>query len=113
MPYKSVSHANTSAFTVASPQAGVSSERVRLVGGALVAANTVTLQFQSNTGSTALSGAMTLIAGTPFVLPASPAAPGGGQRPGYLQSAAGDSLQFVLGGNTQVSGFLEYITFSE
>lgn len=112
MSFTPVSHANTAVFTIGSPQSGVS-ERIRLTGGALVSANTVTITFQTSTGNTAVSGAMTLIAGVPLVLPASPADPCSGKRHGYLQSGFGDSLQFTLGGSVQVSGFLEYVAIAE
>lgn len=113
MPYKSVSVANTSVFTVATPEAGMPDERVRLTGGALVAANTTTVQFQTSTGNANLTGAMTLIAGVPLVFPSSPGSPGSGRRYGYLQSLRGDSLQLVLGGSVQVSGFLEFELVNE
>lgn len=109
MPYKSVDVSNTTQYLLAA--AGNSQERVRLTGGTLVSANTVTVQFQS--ANTALTGNMTLIAGTPLVFPSSPGSPGSGRRYGYLQTNAGDPLNLVLGGNTQVSGTLEFVYVAE
>jgi hypothetical protein len=112
MPYKAVSVANTTEYLIGSPQS--SEERVRLTGGVLVAANTVTVTLRSVAGTnTDLTGAMTLVAGTPLVFPSSPFSPGSGRRPGYTQTAANGSLYLVLGGNTQVSGTLEYELIAE
>lgn len=111
MPFKLVSRANTDVFTIATPQ--TSAERVRLVGGTLTAANTVTITFQTSTGNTALTGAMTMVAGVPLSFPPSPPDPGSGYRAGHMQSNAGDNLQFVLGGSVQVSGVVEYIFIAE
>lgn len=108
MPFKSVSVANTTPLVVANTQAGVS-ERVRLTGGFLVAANTVSVTFQNVSDNSAVSGTFTLIAGTPLVLPSSPADPCSGERPGYLQTVTNSGLQLVLGSNVQVSGSLEYV----
>ncbi len=112
MRYASISVTNTtpSVFGVA----GSSVERVRLTALAITANTTVTVQFQSSTGNTALSGAMTLVAGVPLVLPASPHSPGSGQRPGYLQTAYGDGLQITLGAaNCAVNGFANYVYVTE
>ncbi len=112
MPYKSVSITNTTPFVVATPD--YSADRVRLCGGFLSSNATVTVQFQTSTGNTAVSGAFTLIAGVPLVLPTSTYSPGGGRRPGYLQSNTNDALQITLGAaNCNVAGALEYILVAE
>jgi len=114
MPFVSVSHSNTDALTVASPQSGLSSERIRLTGGWLSLNTAGSVQFCSGgAGNTALSGNFNLAANTPFVLPASPADPGSGVRHGYLQSAAGESLKLFIAANTAVRGALEYVVVSE
>lgn len=111
MRYASVSVTNTPVATLVA--AGRDDERVRLTGGALTSNAATTLLWISSTGNTALSGTMNLAAGTPFVLPASPASPGSGRRPGYLQSAIGDSLQLQIGSGAVVSGFIEYAYVAE
>ena len=112
MRYALISVTNTTPYVFAS--AGRSDERVRLTGLAITANTTVTVTFQTTTSNTAISGAMTLIAGVPLVLPASPASPGSGRRPGYLQSSAGDGMQITLGAaNCVVTGFAEFCYTAE
>jgi len=82
----------------------VTGKKIKVLGAVLVAANSVVARFESGAGGTALSGQMSLIAGTPLVLPVMPA--------GYhwMETAAGALLNLELGGAVQVSGVLVYVT---
>lgn len=83
-----------------------SGELIALVAGAplrvyaltLSVATTTTVKFQS--GSTDLTGAMTLNAGVPLVLPFN--------RMGWLETASGEALNVALGAGVQVSGTITY-----
>jgi fumarate hydratase class II len=78
---------------------GLTDKVISLFSGFLVAASTVTLTIKD--GSTALTGAMTLIAGVPFTL--------GSQASGYpyLTTTAGNALNFTLSSGVQVSGWIK------
>lgn len=102
MPYTKIDTATLGNTTIAAALTGKSH---RLVGGFLLAANTTTITIYS--GTTALTGAMTLVAGTPLVLPAAPSSPGGG-RQAYLQAADAAALVLNLSSNVQISGVVEY-----
>lgn len=78
----------------------VASKKIRVVSGALVAAGAVTAKFQTG-AATDLTGAMSLITGTPLNLAFSPA--------GHFETVAGAKLNLVLGGAVQVSGWLVYV----
>ncbi len=80
--------------------APLAAKRIRVVDYLLVAAGTVTAVFESSTGGPDLTGAMTLIAGTPNTPGFSPV--------GHFETAAGASLNLRLGGAIQVSGFIAY-----
>lgn len=62
---------------------------------------TTTIQFAD--GATALTGVMTLAAGTPLVLPFS------GEP--WLIISQGNAFNFTLGASTQVSGHIGYVTY--
>lgn len=85
---------------VAAPSAD---KRVRVLGYQLVSANTVTAKWVS--GSTDLTGAMTLTVGVPngFM-------PGGDANDPFplLQCGYGEALNLTLGGAVQTSGWLIY-----
>ncbi len=83
--------------------AAVTSKSIRVIALALVAsggANTVRLE--SDTGGTALTGAMDLGDNLQLVLPYNPA--------GWCQTAAGKLLNLELGATTSVAGLLTYVT---
>jgi len=84
--------------------AAVSGEKIKVLGVVLVAVGNVVARFESGAGGTALSGQMSLIAGTPLVLPVMPA--------GYhwMETAAGALLNLELSDAVQVSGVLVYVT---
>ena len=75
--------------------AGSTRERILLVGFCLVAGGTVSLTFK--TGSTAMTGAMPLIANTGITA---------ALDSGLLCTAAGESLVLGFSGAVQVSGYL-------
>jgi hypothetical protein len=79
------------------------SQLVRVTGYQLVAAGAVTAKFQSNT--TDLTGAMSLITGTPVGQQVSGRP---GTRPCLFKTAKGQPLNLTLGGAVQVSGHLNY-----
>lgn len=81
--------------------AGATGVTIRVLGYVFVAAGTVTVQFAS--AATPLTGAMPAIAGVPV----SAMAPAGFPADMALfQTAKGEALNIVLGGNVQVSGHL-------
>jgi hypothetical protein len=75
--------------------------KIRVLSLYLVAAGTTTVRFESGAGGTALSGAMSLIANTGFVLPYSPV--------GHFETAANTLLNMELNAAVQVSGGFTYI----
>jgi hypothetical protein len=75
--------------------------KIRVLSLYLVSAGTTTVRFESGAGGTALSGAMSLVANTGFVLPYNPT--------GWFETAANTLLNMELNAAIQVSGGLEYI----
>lgn len=69
----------------------------------LVAAGAVTAQWES--GSTDLTGAMTLATGVPNALT--------NEEYGMFNTENGEALNLTLGGAVQVSGFVTYIYVAE
>lgn len=100
MQYVSVSTASSGNTTLVQ---AISDRRIRVVGGCLVAANSVTVQFKS--GSDNLTGAMSMISGTPLSIPL-----GGNMIDpiAHFSTAHGQALILTLGGAVQVSGWLVY-----
>lgn len=96
--YASVSVAGSGDNTLVSATSG---KKIRVLGGCLVAAAAVTAQFQSGAANANLTGAMSLITGTPLMLPPS--------QYGHFQTNAGDGLHLSLGGAVQVSGWIAYV----
>lgn len=94
---------NVNTATTHAVVAAVPGRRIRLLGYVLVAAGSVTVQWAS--GSTARTGAMSLIDGHPLTAP-----PGGDTIDPipYLQTEPGEALNLVLGGAVQVSGHVVY-----
>lgn len=82
--------------------AAVTGKRIKVLALVLVAAGAVTARLESAAGGTALTGVMSLITGTPLVLPLT--------FPGYhwVETAEGALLNLELGGAVQVSGDLLY-----
>lgn len=81
-------------------KAAVTGKKIRVLSLFLVAADAVTVRFESAAGGTAISGLMTMIASTPFVLPHNPA--------GWFETAESALLNMELGGAIQVSGAFTY-----
>lgn len=80
------------------PVAGISGQTVRVMELVIVSSNTTTVTLQS--AGTALTGPMTLIAGTPLVL----------QLTGepWFVTAAGQGFVITQTGNGQISGRVYY-----
>lgn len=93
----SISAASTGDNTLLAAVAG---HKIRVLSYVLVAAGAVTAAFESAASGTALTGDMSLITGTPLVVPF--------QREGHFETVAGELLNLELGGNIQVSGHLTY-----
>ncbi len=79
--------------------AAVAGQTISIFSGFLVAANTVTLTIKS--AANALTGAMTLVAGQPYILEELLS----GQP--LLACNQGEKLTFTLGGSVQVSGWIK------
>lgn len=86
---------------VAAQGAGV---KIRVVGLVLVAAGAVTATLQSGAGGTSLTGAMSMITGTPLPLQFNPG--------GWCETAANALLNLNLGGAVQVSGVIAWVAVS-
>lgn len=80
--------------------AAVTGHKIRVHSYVLVAAGAVTAAFESAASGTALTGDMSLITGTPLVVPF--------EREGHFETVAGELLNLELGGAVQVSGHLTY-----
>lgn len=80
--------------------AGVTSKKLLVCELVLVAAGSVVVTLEDDDG-TDLSGAMSLIAGTPFILQMNAV-------DGHLTTSSGKGLNLLLGGAVQVSGWLRY-----
>lgn len=80
--------------------AAVTGHKIRVHSYTLVAAGAVTAAFESAASGTARTGDMSLITGTPLVVPF--------QREGHFETVAGELLNLELGGAVQVSGHLTY-----
>lgn len=80
--------------------AAVAGKRIRVVGLLMVAAAAVVARFESDTGGTALTGAMSMIVGVPIQL----------YNPlGLFETdVANELLNLELSGAVQVSGFATY-----
>lgn len=74
--------------------------KIRVHAYTLVAAGSVTAKFKIGTGGADLTGAMSLIAGTPLVVPFC--------REGHFETTINALLNLNLGGAVQVSGHLTY-----
>ena len=79
----------------------VSGKRIRVLRGSLVAANSVTVQFESGLDGMRITGAMSLIAGQPLAITSG------------IKTNPGEALIISLGGAVQVSGWLEYCEITE
>ena len=98
----SVSYATISENTAATNEiiAAVTSQKIIVLGLILVSAGTVTVTFK--TGSTAICGAIPLVANSGFVMPYA--------EIGWMQTVAGEALNLTSDAAVQVSGLLTYIT---
>lgn len=75
--------------------------KIKVVSLFLVAAGAVVVTFQSAAG--ALSGPMSMVAGTPFALDA------GDEFGHLLETNPNEALNILLGGAVQVSGWIGYV----
>lgn len=81
--------------------AAVTSKKLRVTGGLLVAAGAVTIRFQSGAAGTYLSGPMALAANGGFPIPF--------DATGQFETASGELLNLELGGAVQVGGWVKYV----
>lgn len=77
--------------------AAVTGKAIRVVGGCLFVASSVTVRLDS--ASTGLTGAMSMIVGVPLRL---------ANDVGEIQTVAGEALNVTLGTGVQISGWLLY-----
>lgn len=84
--------------------AGKAGYTIRVHGFGLVAAGAVTAKWQS--GTTDLTGAMTMTTASSIVAPSAPMLPA--TRAAHFETADGDDLNLTTGAGIQVSGWIEY-----
>lgn len=77
------------------------STKIRVLQFALCAAGSLTVRFESGASGTALTGQMSMIAGTPLVSPFCPT--------GLFETATNTLLNLELSGATSVDGWIVYI----
>lgn len=80
--------------------AAVPGKRIRVTSFLIVGAGSVTARFESGAGGTALSGQMTMAAGSVVALPYNEA--------GYFEAAENTLLNLELSGAVSVDGCLTY-----
>lgn len=80
--------------------AAVTGKRIRVHSVALIAADAVNVRFESGASGTALTGQMTLVAGSGFVLNHNPL--------GWFQTALSALLNLELSGAVSVDGCFTY-----
>lgn len=97
--FVSISTAAGDTTLVAAQAAGV---KIRVLSFLIVAAAAAVVSFQSGTGGTALTGAMTMAAGAQINTDANPF--------GAFETAAATLLNLHQTGTTQLSGFLIWCT---
>ena len=90
--------------TIVAAQAG---RKIRVVNYVMVAAGAVTAQWKD--GATALTGAMTMATGVPNQSGYSSVRGVGAGYDGHFDTSQGAALVLTLGGNIQVSGWVNYI----
>jgi hypothetical protein len=81
--------------------AAVTSKKIRVLAAFLVSAGTVNVRFESGAGGTALTGQMSLVANTGFVLPFNPV--------GWFETASNTLLNLELSAAISVDGSLVYV----
>jgi hypothetical protein len=81
--------------------AAVTSKKIRVLSLFITAVAAMTVRFESATGGTALTGAMTMAAGTPLVLPYNPL--------GWFETVAGELLNLETATSNDCDGALQYI----
>jgi hypothetical protein len=77
-----------------------------LGGGGLDATDAVSVQWQSSTGPTNLTGFRQMILGSPWDAPMTPMRVS--SRDALFETAAGDALQLNVVGGTDVGGWVNY-----
>ena len=86
--------------------AAVPNKKIRVTSMLLIPAAAETLTINSGTAPTGLTGAMSLAAKVPIVLPFAPSIHG--EHRGYFETLPGDKLTFTQAGSVQLSGTLTY-----
>jgi hypothetical protein len=80
--------------------AAVAGAKIRVLSLCVISAGSVTVRFESGAGGTALTGQMTLVAGSGFVLPHN--------EDGWFETDASALLNLELSGAVSVDGCLNY-----
>jgi hypothetical protein len=81
--------------------AAVTTKKIRVVQLVLVGAGTVTVRFEGGAGGTALTGQMSMVAGSQITMPLNPA--------GWFETAINTLLNLELSGAISVDGVLGYV----
>lgn len=85
--------------------AAVTGKKIRVLNIVLISAGTMTVRFESGASGTALTGQMTVAAGTGF-------APGYDPL-GLFETAAGQLLNLELSAATSADGWLTYVEIDD
>lgn len=85
--------------------AAVTGKKIRVLNIVIISAGSMTIRFESGASGTALTGQMTVAAGTGF-------APGFDPT-GHFETAAGALLNMELSGATSADGWLTYVEIDE
>lgn len=81
--------------------AAVTGKKIRVLDIVVVSAGSMTIRFESGAGGTALTGQMTVSAGSGFAPSFNPV--------GHFETASGDALNMELSGATSADGWLVYV----
>lgn len=87
--------------------AAAADRKIRVINYFIVAAGAVTVQWKD--GSTALTGAMTMSTGVPHQSSYSAVRGVGAGYDGHFDTSQNSALKLNLGGNVQVSGWVNYV----
>lgn len=99
--YAAIDAASSGDNTIVS---AVTGKKIRVLGVLLISAGDATIRFESGAGGTALTGQMTVSAGSGFMLPTADS------DVGYFQTAAGELLNLEISAGVSMDGFIVYIT---
>ena len=81
--------------------AAVPGKQIYVLSGQLISAGTMTVRFESGASGTALTGQMSVLAATGFIMPFNKA--------GHFFTAVGESLNLELSSGTSADGWINYV----